>query len=187
MALYRLSYGSIHTAGAIRTRGPLVRSEVLSSTELRRCASCAAEPAGLEPAAFRSTAGCSGRLSYDSVRAPTPRDGAGMGGGSRVSVHPCACRRRRRSTILHHCDPAVVKKRSAPPGQVARVGRARSLPIGVGAAATAVDAPPRVPCRCRPAAARRTRRVPSRRTHAARCRVARWRPASCRRCARGVG
>lgn len=88
MALYPLSYGSIHTAGGSRTPDPLIRNQVLWSTELRRC-----------------------------VRAPPPRDDACGDGGSRVSSIRRARRRRRRGTVLHCCLAAVVKKRSAPPGQ----------------------------------------------------------------------
>ena len=151
---------------------------------------CTAEPARLELAAFRSTAGCSGQLSYDSVCVPRRRATTTcMGGGSRVSSTRCARRRRRRDTVVpRSSDRVIVKKRSAPPGRSARVGREGLAPSGEGVAATAVDAPPRVPCRRSyripapsPAVAARSPRRPSHSrpcpTHGSARRVARTRTA----------
>ena len=100
MALYQLSYGSIHTAGAIRTRDPLVRSQVLWSAELRRCAR--------SDAARRQRAGMMGVAFLHPLHVPPAT-------AERVVRDPAIAR--------------MSKSESAPPGQVG-TGGARCLAPG---------------------------------------------------------
>ena len=67
-----LSYGPSHTVGVIRTRDPLVRSQVLLSAELRRCDVMTSEASGTRTRTLPVDSRTLHRLSHSLGRGPPP-------------------------------------------------------------------------------------------------------------------
>jgi hypothetical protein len=130
-----------HTAGASRTRDLLSRSQALSSTELQRYP---AGPAGLEPAAFRSTGGCSGHLSYGPTPGRCARRGRAFPALLHVRHDPTSTRQEQnRLSFRESRSPS--RRRHAPAGRrrATDVAPDHHFSISSGRACASVAAGPR--------------------------------------------